>query len=187
MIDDFEDGDYTPYHPLGLGTWYPFDDGSGSLSWGLTLPGLGGSRYALNVSGVGALNWGSGTGVLLRGVSDFCPISAHPFAGITFAISASNLTSVRVSIPTRDTLPVSDGGTCNVPDLCYDHFGADLIVGYDERHSVTFGSMSQQGWGMRVRFDLSQVFGVQFQVPAGVSYNLTIDDLGFFHFIDNDF
>jgi hypothetical protein len=175
LIDDFEDGDLKPNHPLAYGTWYAHHDGTGNQSWGLQSAAGGG--WALHVSSLPHAMYGGWVGVALHGLTFGCPLSALGYAGLRFSIQANDI-DVHVRIVLTATRPQAEGGTCT--ERCNDHFGITIRPQRWTGYAFTFEELKQQGWGSRAMFDPTQIRAIEFAVSQGTYYDVSIDDVRFF-------
>lgn len=168
-----------------VGYWFTYNDGSPG---GAQTPapgrfqpapgGAAGTGYEAATSGDGFTTWGAGMGVKLN--NDFsgdCPYDVTSYDGITF--QARGDVTVRFSITTRATHPITDGGTCD-PNAgqCSDHFGLAIPLDVDwQVYTVTWAELTQQGWGIDAEFDPGQIIEIQWQAPALAPFDVHVDEL----------
>lgn len=188
MIDDFEDGDGMQIESDGrVGRWFGYDDASGGTcvpaGGDMLVPSAGGpagSTLSATTSGSGFTLWGAGIAVdLHHPMRDVMPspYDASGFEGIVFW--ARGDTDVRVLLVTSATSIPMYGGTCEL--VCNDSYAT--VVSPDatwRRYVVPFDTLAQGGWGTPVEFDSSTLMGVSFQLPANTTFELSIDELGFY-------
>ncbi|MCX4240805.1 hypothetical protein [Paraliomyxa miuraensis] len=192
LIDDLElepgqmlPDDEIPNHDGRVGYWFTYNDGTPAAmqtpvpgSFQPSVGGAAGTGYSAGTSGQGFVSWGAGMGVKLN--NDFsgdCPYDASSYDGITFW-GRGNV-PVRLLVTTRATHPIAQGGTCD-PGMgqCADHFGINLVLGpMWQEHTVEWGDLLQQGWGIPAAFDPGQIIEVQWQVSPGQVFDVQIDEL----------
>lgn len=192
LIDDLElelgqmlPDDEIPDLDGRVGYWFTYNDGSldgeqtpipGSFQ--PAVGGAAGTSYCAGTVGQGFLSWGAGMGVKLN--NDFggdCPYDASTYDGITFF--ARGTVSARVSITTRATHPIAQGGTCD-PGMgqCSDHFGVSLALGDEwQEYTIEWADLIQQGWGIPAGFDPGQIIEIQWQVPVAQPFDVQVDEL----------
>jgi hypothetical protein len=108
--------------------------------------------------------------------------------GITFwaKIGSGATPNVQVSFPDKDTDPT--GGLCDPSSTgatgCYDHFNARLILNTTwTQQTLLFNQLVQDGWGnIAPAFDPTTLYSIQFNVAAGSTFDVWIDDLAFVTF-----
>jgi len=185
VVDDLEDGDRFIRPESGLsGGWQTVSDSSA----GMLVPALGtpleptpggafGSAYSMRVAGSGFSDWGAGLAVSLNAYQ--CPVDVSAHSGFSFAVRGTATGSMLVSVATLPTTPSSAGGTCTTA-ACNDHFTLSLPVSNTwTTHAVSFGSLSQTGWGTPASFVPSEVLYIQFSFGPGVTFDISVDDLAF--------
>ncbi len=190
LVDDFETLDaYGSVQDGRVPLWYLFND----MTTGTQLPEVlemttmpsadadarPGSLYALFTSSTGFTSWGSGVGVDLCNDSGKQTYDASGYLGISFYAKApSTYRVVRVNVPDIGT--DASGAICD-PETneCSDHFGQMISLTADwKRYDLYFADLKQVGWGLkRTALDLSHLFSVQFQIGAGKTVELWVDDL----------
>jgi hypothetical protein len=190
LITDLENG---PSLGSGrVGAWYTYNDMS---SAGMQSPDAGAdfvptklvppreaSNYAAHTQGSGFALWGAGMGFDLNnnGAGKLVYDASH-YSGITFWAKGTSTKPVRVNFPSKDTSP--EGGVCNsAMNKCSDHFGAKLNLTADwTKQDIKFTETAQQMWGIpqEPSLDAAQLYGVQFQVEPGVTFDIWIDDVSF--------
>ena len=188
LIDDMNDGNaYIPTTNGRSGAWRTTNDGSpGSAMFpepntAFTMTKTSDTCHlaAAYVKGSGAVLWGSS---VTCGIGS--PYNASGYTGISvWAKSDLGPEVIRVSIPTKDTLP--DGGICQ-PSVasgaiaCYDHYGYRITIDSEwKKYTIPFSSLVQDGWGKKDYFDAKAIYQVLFQIPTGANYAFWIDDLAF--------
>src|SRR6185503_11395156 len=197
-IDDLEDGD-DAILALGFrqGFWYAFNDltpgalQSPALMLFTTTPGGPSGKGACARSyGQGFESWGAGMGLDFNdtgettptGMTKRAPYDASAYKGIAFA--ARGTSRMRFAVSTAAVESTMGGGTCvggigNVG--CADSHGVDIPLTPEWRtYSVPFDRLTQEGFGMRVAFDVKKTMAIHFSVPAGQPFDYAIDDVGFF-------
>lgn len=194
LIDDLEvepgqmlPDDEIPPNDDRVGFWFTYNDGSATGMQtplpGSFQPSAGGAAktaYAAGTSGSGFTQWGAGMGVKLN--NDFsgdCPYDASTYDGITF--QAYGNVTVRLSITTRATHPLVDGGTCD-PERgqCSDNFGASITLQPQwEVYEIAWADLMQQGWGQPADFDPGQIIEIQWQAPVATPFDMHVDELSF--------
>jgi hypothetical protein len=186
MIDDVESpsGSIIPQGGR-IGAWYTYHDatagGMETPEQGTAFtPSPGGymSAQCARVTGSGFKDYGAGFGFDLnndgttKGTYD---VSA--FTGIAFYAKG---TPFRLKVLTSATVPTAEGGTC-ATTKCSDNFGTAIPATADyQEFVVPFSSLTQEGWGDKVTFDPKTVIGIQFQVKANVTFDISIDDVGLY-------
>jgi len=198
LIDDMEHTDGAILNACGRqGYWYTYNDGTAggaqtplaatsflpsAIQGGRPLGDSGVSVHAARTFGNGFTTWGAGMAFDLSspGGGTKLPYDASAYGGITFwaRAGAATQTSLRVNIPEVATDPV--GHSC--APKCNDHFGKTLTLTTAwAQYTLAFagGDLSQSGWGTVATFDKSTLIGVQFQVAAGSTFDIWIDDIAF--------
>jgi hypothetical protein len=161
------------------------------------------SKFAMHVSAKGFTIWGAGFGTDFAygvassdaggasadsGASPRGSYDASAYTGISFwaKIEPGSKPGIRLNVPDKTTAP--EGGQCIVddkgmnPNRCYDDFGKTMgITSSWDFFKVSFAEMSQRGFGLKAAsIDKAHLFGLQFQAPASVDYNVWVDDLSFY-------
>jgi hypothetical protein len=85
----------------------------------------------------------------------------------------------------RAVVPVESGGTCTPGtaegEECDDAHGQTVVLDDGWRqYLVPFDQIAQDGWGQPAEFDAATLTGVQFQIPANQSFDVAIDEIGFY-------
>lgn len=186
LIDDLEDGDGS-IKALGgrVGAWYTYNDMTAAgtekpIAGDPFLPlGVGnGSSKSAEASGSGFTVWGAGFGFDLNNsgtAKQTYDVSA--FTGIVFGTKG---TPFRFKVLTTATVPTAEGGAC-ATTKCGDNFGSAIAATSSwQQFAVPFASLKQEGYGDVATFVPSTVIGVQFQVAKGVTFDISIDDIGFY-------
>ncbi|WP_437619046.1 hypothetical protein [Sorangium sp. So ce1151] len=204
-IDDFEDGDNAIIAAGNrAGFWYAYNDGSAEgmqtppadpdgtgdpLTPETLSPARNQSTMALHTFGSGFATWGAGVGVDLssdEGVKSAYDASAY--TGMVFWAklgSADAATSMTVLISDGSTTP--EGGVCDPADdtkQCYDNWAKTISLTTDWQPVVIpFETLKQGGWGATpatTSIDTSALYSLQFQTGAATTFDLYIDDVGFY-------
>jgi hypothetical protein len=186
LIDDLEDNDGSIKDLGGRhGAWYTYND---QTAGGTQIPAMADSftpsacgymsSNCAHTNGSGFKTWGAGYGFDLnndgttKGTYD---VSA--FTGIAFYAKG---TSFRLKVLTTATVPSTEGGACT-GTKCGDNFGTPITATADyQQFVVPFSSLTQEKWGTPATFDPKTVIGVQFQVGMGVTFDISIDDVGLY-------
>jgi hypothetical protein len=186
MIDDLEDNDGSITNQGGrVGAWYTYHD---ATAGGTQTPEMGttfvpedcghASVKCAHTSGSGFKDYGAGFGFdfnnsgSAKGIYD-----VGSFTGIAFWAKG---TPFRLKVLTSATVPAAEGGSCATAK-CSDNFGTAIAASADyQQFVVPFSSLTQEGWGDKATFDPKTVIGVQFQVKAGVTFDISIDDVGLY-------
>jgi hypothetical protein len=176
-IDDFEDGDGDLITiARRSGTWFTFNDGTGSETPAPDSPVLpevvdASANFVLHVTGQnfspagtlpdGGFAFGAGVGVGLRVDPETqvaSPYDASGYDGLRFeyTLSFPATTQVRLSflVATSATTPVEEGGTCT--SGCSDDFGVFGVLPFSPfsfASSFSWEQLTQQGFGTPVAFD----------------------------------
>lgn len=193
LIDDMEDGDDTICPTSGrVGGWYGFGDGTVGAELTPSTDGAfepspiedgarGTSRYAARLRGHGFEVWGAVMGVGFR-PSDRGYDASDVAAGIRFWMRSS--TPVIVNITTPATILIEDGGEC--ADLegesnCNNHFQFSITApGRDwVEYEVPFNAL-RQARGGSATWNPRRILAIQFNVPSGVEFDVSVDDLSFY-------
>lgn len=198
MIDDLDDAD-DAILPLGgrAGYWFAYNDMTpgGQMKPapdGDFLPeacGPSGKGHCVHVTGTGFRDWGAGVGFYLNapgiGAAAPRPYDASRHRGIAFW--ARGNVPVRLSIPVAGVFPVEEGGTCvwpadpNSREQCHDTHGALVRLTPEWRQFVVpFADLRQAGFGKVVPWDSTKLMDVQFDVGRNLSFDISIDEIGFF-------
>lgn len=174
-IDDFEDGDELVLRIAGRdGSWFPFNDGTGTQTPDPALPEpTGGEQgYALRTFGDGFGDWGAGLGASLK--ADNLAYDATGYVGVRFKYKSSG--PVRFEFDSTAVLPPPEG-TCE--GSCFDGHGVTLPASEDWQ-SVAFQweELEQSGFGDPVALSPAEVHSLKwlFQPP---SFDFSVDDVAF--------
>jgi len=195
-IDDLEDGD-NQIQILGhrSGFWYTYNDGTGMQTpapdpMGLvpfkTTAGGHSMMFSAHTSGTAFTTWGAGMGFDFNNTAaKSCVYNASVYSGIKFWAKGNVAIKAMIKIPAT-TPSTSDSGTCTATGMCEDHYFlqpkpilSDAWTQYtiDFSSTTTFG---QEGWGVKVPFDKTNIIAVQFQVGMGVAFDFSVDDITFY-------
>jgi len=186
MIDDLESDTGSIISQGGrVGAWYTYNDqtagGTQTPAMGTSfLPGDCGymSTKCAHTSGSGFTTWGAGFGFDLN--NDGTSKKTYSVASFTGVAFYAKGTPFRLKVLTSATVPSTDGGTCT-GTKCGDNFGTAIPATADyQEFVVPFSSLKQEGWGTMATFDPATVIGIQFQVGMGVTFDISIDDVGFY-------
>ncbi|GEM_PF-1751507 len=202
-LDNFTDEDGQINKGIGIaagntsGYWYSFAadggcvlqpaDGATATPTQVADGPSSGADWVMEVSGSGCTLNGGGIGFnfLDAGTGPKVAYSVPAaFTGVRFDIrlnSTGTVGSVRYGLSCYGTEPSVSGGGCAVS--CSNHFGEDLTV-TSAWQSVTifFTYMSQaSGWGTPATLDLTQVYGMQWQVndATGAAIGIQLDNVSF--------
>jgi hypothetical protein len=191
LIDDMEDDDgYILVRCGRSGTWYTYNDGTGSqVPPEGTLPtpsiivgGRGSSMYAMDTTGAGFTSWGAGIGFnFIDGGPSY---DASAWSGVQFWARSGGSTGKTLHMGIADKDTDGRGGICATKTGgCGDHFHAlvDITTTWT-LYSVNFSDLKQAGWGYVVPtgFDASAIYGVQWGIDSGSPFDIWIDDVSFF-------
>jgi len=199
VIDDLDDGDSSiPETDGRVGAWFTFNDES---SGGTQTPspdgdfvpvagGPGASLFMAQTTGDGFTVWGAGMGFDLNNPGDGSGgpgiKSTYDATGHTgVAFQAKGTVSLRVGLFVEAVVPEEFGGTC-VPgteegEECNDAHGKDFVLGDAwEQYLLPFDEIAQSGWGQSATFDQSKLTGIQFGISEGVTFDVQVDEIGFY-------
>jgi hypothetical protein len=163
----------------------PAPDPSGATPF-LPASGSGNGMYAAHTSGGACATWGAGMGFdLANCMSKSGAYNASAFNGMSFWYKST--TALRVIIATTAVIPTTRGGTCVPGGMgmeCDNGHGLDLAAspaGMVTTVSFTAGATNglTQAFGQMKAFDKSQIVNIQWQVPQGMAFDFTIDDVAF--------
>jgi endoglucanase len=173
------------------GYWYAFADDQGSEV--TPLPGSQGGTFSMSEGGAqgskfsarmqGSVGGGDTVyvGMGFNFVDPKGPYDAGDYKGLTFWAKKGpgSVANVRLKVPDAATDP--DGKLCTD---CYNDFGADLTLTEEwQQFTIPFDSMKQlKGWGSPhpETIDVSQIYGVQFQVnEKGRPFDIWVDQIAF--------
>jgi len=169
-----------------VGAWYTYNDETAgaqqSPEMGASfLPDAGGrnNTSAAHTAGSGFTNWGAGMGFdLNNNGTTKLTWDASAFTGIAFWAKG---TAFRVKVLVPATVPSAEGGTCSGATGCGDNHGRAVEAATDWRQVVVpFSALMQEGWGTATAFTANQVIGIQFQTEKSATFDVWIDDIGFY-------
>jgi hypothetical protein len=190
LIDDLEDGDDAIESlEARFGFWYTAHDASGgtqmpSALFSPTVGGVDGSAYCAGTTGHGFADWGAKLGVTLQqdhGDPVPLPYDISERAGIAFR--ARGNVGIDVVVATPAVLEVANGGECapGASVLCNDFHGQPVALAAEWReYQVPLASLRQEGWGQAARFDPSRAMAIEFEIDAGLTFDICVDDLRFY-------
>jgi hypothetical protein len=197
MIDDFEDGDTDACPRSGwTSDWWAHGDDYGSLSPSPAAieankdvlsvplsPARGTSQRGLHLQGTGFTDWGAEISLVLDNPGEQIPqpVDLSQYEGVGFWARGSG--TVRLRVPTPETLQPEAGGTCSgeYPD-CWDYFaGTSVSLASDwVQYSVSFGSLQKDWAGTSMQpADQENVVFLLFSSDSG-SFDLWLDDVTFY-------
>jgi hypothetical protein len=156
------------------------------------------SKFALHISAKGFTSWGAGFGSDIAygldgtaadsGASPRGSYDASAYTGITFWARSEpgSKPGLRLNVPDQNSAP--EGGKCVVdmtnmdPNRCYDDFGETIgITTSWDFFKLPFAEMKQRDFGFKATaIDAAHLYGMQFQAPAGVDFDVWIDDIAFY-------
>lgn len=183
-IDDLDDGDLWIFERGGRrGNWYSVDDETpeGVLTMGLVNPGADGRGYAMRMAGSGFASWGPELGFLLRwDGADRLAYDASTYDGIVFSarIAEGSFFKFKLFVGTADTTDTF--GRCT---SCYDNYAAVFTATTEWQEFVfRFSELEQAGWGVPQvpALDTSSLVQVSFKAGVAATFDLSVDDIGFF-------
>jgi hypothetical protein len=186
VIDDFEDGDLVlPTSPAlagRVGSWYGFDDGTGSSSKEVFAIMRGANSVnGLHLMGQGFTTWGAGVGVDLNNSGTTqttkAPWDASAYAGVTFWARAQATVTVTVTLPNADT--DAAGNSCST---CGHHYSKAVQVSSTwQRFTIDFSELTLEPGGVPTptAFKPSGLLSVHFRFSAAASYDVYLDDVAF--------
>jgi hypothetical protein len=195
-IDDLEDGD-NQIQALGhrSGFWYTYNDGTGMQTpvpdpTGLipfkTSAGGHSAMFSAHTSGTAFTTWGAGMGFDFNNTaSKSCVYNASAYAGIKFWAKGNVAIKAMVKIP-GTTQSTSDSGTCTTTGMCEDHYFLQpkpILTDAWTQYTIDFSSATtfgQEGWGVKVPFDKTNIIAVQFQVGMSLPFDFSVDDITFY-------
>jgi hypothetical protein len=157
---------------------------------------FGRSLFAMHTTGSGFETWGAGFGAdLNNNQGNKGTYNASAFTGISFRMragpghavvdSASGTPRpVRVKALDAQTTPPTDGGECSAGEgQCSNAFGVVLttLTNDWQSFSFTWDQFEQENWGLLFPegVQTSKLLAIQFQVTAGVAFDIWVDDLVF--------
>ena len=190
LIDDLEDGD-DAIEPLEarIGYWYTNHDETGgtqmpSSQFVPTLGGVDGSAYCAGTSGHGFTEWGAKMGVTLHQEQVGSAPLPYDLAGRTgIAFRARGNVGIDVVVPTLAVLEIAHDGEC-VPSesaACNDFHGQPVALAAEWReYRLPLASLRQEGWGQVAPFDPSRAMAIEFEIDAGLTFDICVDDLRFY-------
>jgi len=210
IVDNLEHGStLIPVTAGRQGAWYTYNDGSPGATQQPSpiedpfLPTNATAAvgiYAARTSGEGFGDWGAGFGFDVN--NQGCEADEHGdpidpacspsgirrtydvsgWTGISFYARSVAGTDVSVDfkVPTEHETPIADGGTCD-GTVCSDAYF--IRVTFESEWSlfeISFEDLAQAGFGESFAFDPTAVFGMQWQIPAGASFDIAVDEICFY-------
>jgi hypothetical protein len=186
-LDDLEDNNTQIMTSVGReGYWWSAHDPKGStIDMQVAEPGAGGSELAMHITGKTVPGkaedefWGAMVG--MNFVPDGHLYDASKYAGIAFKAKVGTPDSARaMRFKIADVNTHKDFGICKA---CWNHFGKDLTLTPEwKEYRVTFSGAEQEaGWGdpRPQAVTPSKLFGLNWSVGAGNTYDIWIDDVTF--------
>jgi hypothetical protein len=185
MIDDFEDKDLLLPNPARggrVGTWYKFNDGTGTDTLNVFAIKRGTtSTTAIRSTGKDFAAWGAGFGIDFNNTSggqeNKTAYDASAYTGITFWARAENAVNLTVALPDVDT-----DAAGNVCTACAHHYFKTVAVTTNwQRFTISFADLALEPGGVPVAtaFKPNALFSAQFRVAAGANYDVSVDDFAF--------
>jgi hypothetical protein len=192
MIDDFEDGDDVILERGSrTGYWYTYKDLTGGMltpdEGAPVMPEMGGANgsfRAVRYFGGGFKEWGAGLGFQFSKVMNDPPGKYNLSAYTGMAFWAKGNVPIRVTFGLPEVLPGSEGGTCvdnATMTNCHDVHGMIVQLTKDWRQiKVPFDRLRQEGFGLKATWDPTKVISSGFDVGPVNSFEVFIDDVGFY-------
>jgi hypothetical protein len=155
------------------------------------------SKFSLHISAKGFTSWGAGFGSdIAYGLDGAAADAGTPrgsydasaYTGIVFWARSEpgSKPGLRLNVPDQNSAP--EGKKCVVdmtnmdPNRCYDDFGQTIgITTSWDLFKLPFAEMKQRAFGLKAdAIDKAHLYGLQFQAPAGVDFDVWIDDIAFY-------
>jgi hypothetical protein len=172
-----------------LGYWFSYRD-EADTTGAVDAPaavddGANGTMKALKVGGKSAMSaaFGPGFGFSVYSVGGGesalnCPYDASAYAGVSFYIRGTGVTSVQLAVLSEKTVTRAEGGTCM--SNCDDHFGKAIAVTSSwAKVTVKWSELAQAGWGTATTFEPSRIAGFAWTVEPGKTFDLRVDEVEF--------
>ena len=149
-----------------------------------------GSDAGGRATGAGSIKGGEGIAFDLDNVGDPTNPSLPTYRktydvsalkGVTF--KAKGNASLHFAVATADVIPVEWKGTClsSASDDCDRAHQATITLRSEwQAFTIPFAILSQPGVGPRIPFDPRKAIAMRFFVSAGPSFDISVDDLGFY-------
>ncbi len=195
LIDDLNDGDEHILSNEGRqGTWYVYNDGTGTQTPTPRPPKTCGTDWSFPVTdgqacthGSAFTKYGAAVGVTLNatpGNCKSCNYDASVYKGVRFTISGDVPGgTVNLRVNTADSMNVLYGGTCSDDAACGDAYCANVNVSSTPQTvEIPWTQLRQQGWGTKATFDLRRLFNLAWQTQpgGGAAFSFCVDDVSFF-------
>jgi hypothetical protein len=181
LIDDFEDGDLQVLEQDGRdANWYGYNSANSDdqLVEVESVRSPAGGELALHTAGSGFQWAGLGLGLRWGGDEGNCVYDASAYEGLTFWGRGSGSTRFTASMP--ETIPSSDGGTCDeLMTSCWNHPGVDVTFQDAwQQYVVPFADMAQ-GDG-ELALDPTRIRTIQFETGASATFDFWVDGFAFY-------
>ncbi len=183
LIDDFEAADgYLIESEHRLGSWYTYDDDTGTTSPppGVfpALPEADASRggaYAMHFSGSEHRQWGGGLGFFFLLDPNAC-YDAGAYGGLTFWAKGPG--TVEIFVTSFETLSTDSGGGCADYNTCEEHKAIVELSADWAEYTVAWSDFFQTG-GPQFPLDVHALEYVSLSTIATTSWDYWFDDVAF--------
>jgi hypothetical protein len=196
MIDDMEDGDDAIIMlSKRAGFWYAYNDMTGGMQkpepdkdfipedCGPSMKGK-----CVHITGSGFKEWGAGVGFDLNNPGEPAKRMTYDVSGFKgIAFWAKGNVPFRLAVAVAGVVPVEEGGTCPTPanpmgpEQCHDTHGKLIrVTGEWAQYVVPFSDLVQANFGKKAAFDPATVLSVQFDVNQGLTFDISIDEIGLY-------
>lgn len=182
LIDDFEGSDTLALQNDGRdGSWYVFQDGTGTLSSGSPpIPedgGANGSGKALHLAGSGFVNWGAGVSVELRQSS--APYDATVHQGLRFWARGTG--SLRIILVQANLAPGHFCSTCPTGSSeCGVFYKSEIFLSSIWSEIVLPWASFGRDLAGTTGLAADQLMMIQFEAPGPNAFDVWLDDVGFY-------